>query len=213
MRVCVVGAGAIGGLLAARLHSAGEDVTVVARGAHLAAIRTNGLKLIAADGEITAEVKTTDKVGEVGKQDLVILAVKAHQLSDVVDGLTSTYARDTMVVTAQNGIPWWYFLKGVTEHPGRRLESVDPGGRIAARIPTERVIGSVVYAAADIAAPGTIRHGEGHRFHLPRSTTRTRRASVPFRNYSRGPDSRRRSPSISGSRSGRSFWATLPSIQ
>ena len=166
MRVCVVGAGAIGGLLAARLHSAGEDVTVVARGAHLAAIRTNGLKLIAADGVITAEVRTTDKVGEVGKQDLIILAVKAHQLSDVVDDLTSTYGRDTMVVTAQNGIPWWYFLKGVTEHPGRRLESVDPGGRIAARIPTERVIGSVVYAAADIAAPGTIRHGEGHRFSL-----------------------------------------------
>jgi 2-dehydropantoate 2-reductase len=163
MRICVAGAGAIGGLLAARLKAAGEDVTVIARGRHLEAIKAAGLRLIDGEGEIIAEVKATDKLAEAGKQDLVILAVKAHQVADIAADLTHTYTPETMVLTAQNGVPWWYFLKGVSEHPGRRLESVDPGGRIAAHIAIERVIGSVVYAAADIAAPGTIRHGEGNR--------------------------------------------------
>jgi 2-dehydropantoate 2-reductase len=166
MRICVVGAGAIGGLLAARLHAAGEDVHVIARGSHLAAIKANGLKLLDGEREVIARVKASDSLEAAGRQDLVILAVKAHQLSAVVGELGKTYGRDTMVLSAQNGIPWWYFLKGVTEHPGRRLESVDPGGRIAAHVPIERVIGSVVYAAADIAAPGIIRHGEGNRFSL-----------------------------------------------
>jgi 2-dehydropantoate 2-reductase len=166
MRICVVGAGAIGGLLAARLSAAAEEVTVIARGSNLAAIKANGLKLIDSEGEITAQVKATGSLAEAGKQDLVILAVKAHQLSAVAADLDKTYGRDTMVLGAQNGIPWWYFLKGVSEHPGRRLETVDPGGRIAAHVPIERIIGTVVYAAADVAVPGVIRHGEGNRFSL-----------------------------------------------
>src|SRR5438034_9113871 len=118
MRICVVGAGAIGGLLAAKLHAAGEKVTVIARGRHLEAIKKDGLRLIDSDREITAHVAATDQLAEAGKQDLVVLAVKAHQIAGVVEDLSKTYTRDTMVLTAQNGIPWWYFLKGVTEHPG-----------------------------------------------------------------------------------------------
>ena len=184
MRICVVGAGAIGGLLAAKLHAAGEKVTVIARGRHLEAIKTHGLKLIDGESEITASVAATDRLAEAGEQDLVILAVKAHQIADVAGDLAKIYGRGTMVLTAQNGVPWWYFLKGVTEHPGRRLESVDPGGRIAAHIPVERVIASVVYAAADIAAPGVIRHGEGNRFSLAEiddsNTPRVRALSESF---------------------------------
>jgi 2-dehydropantoate 2-reductase len=184
MRICVVGAGAIGGLLAAKLHSAGDDVTVIARGAHLAAIQANGLRLIDGEGDLTARVKATDRLAEAGQQDLVLLTVKAHQVADVVNDLAHTFAPKTMVLTAQNGIPWWYFLRGVSEHPGRRLESVDPGGRIAARVPIERVIGSVVYAAADIAEPGVIRHGEGNRFSVAEiddaDTPRIRQISETF---------------------------------
>src|SRR5262245_22963240 len=116
MRICVVGAGAIGGLLAAKLAHAGEDVAVIARGPHLAAIRANGLKLIEADGqeasrEIVAKVAATDKIAEAGAQDLVVLGMKAHQVAAVVPDLPSLYGPDTMVLTAQNGIPWWYFFK------------------------------------------------------------------------------------------------------
>jgi 2-dehydropantoate 2-reductase len=117
MRVCVVGAGAIGGLLAAKLAASGEQVTVIARGAHLEAIRSKGLRLIEATGEAVVTVAATDRIAEAGPQDLVILAVKAHQIQAIADGLANTFARNTVVLTAQNGIPWWYFLKGVTNMP------------------------------------------------------------------------------------------------
>jgi 2-dehydropantoate 2-reductase len=167
MKVCVVGAGGIGGLLAARLAQAGEDVTVIARGPHLAAIRTQGLRLIEEDGrEATSRIVATDKIGEVGPQDLVILGMKAHQVAAVIPELRGMYGAGTAVLTAQNGIPWWYFLRAGGPHEGRRLESVDPGGIIVENLPAELVLGSVVYPAAEISNPGVIRHIEGNRFSL-----------------------------------------------
>ncbi|MFL5259062.1 MAG: 2-dehydropantoate 2-reductase [Hyphomicrobiales bacterium] len=163
MRVCVVGAGSIGGLLAAKLEASGEDVTVIARGPHLAAIKQNGLRLIEAEGEIVAKVDATSALADVGNQDLIVLAVKAHQIADVAPQIGKVLASGTTVLTAQNGIPWWYFLKGVGIHQGRQLQSVDPGGLIASHIPVASLVGSVVYAAADIVAPGVIRHAEGNR--------------------------------------------------
>jgi 2-dehydropantoate 2-reductase len=163
MRVCVVGAGSIGGLVAAKLKASGEDVTVIARGPHLAAIKQNGLKLIEAEGEIVAKVHATSSVADVGEQDLIVLAVKAHQIEDIAPQIGKVLASGTTVLTAQNGIPWWYFLKGVDVHSGRGLESVDPGGAIASHIPVEAVIGSVVYPAADVVTPGVVRHREGNR--------------------------------------------------
>ena len=190
MKICVVGAGAIGGLLAAKLAHAGEDVAVIARGPHLAAIRANGLKLIEADDqgaskEIVAKVAATDKIAEAGARDLVVLGMKAHQVAAVVPDLPALYGPDTMVLTAQNGIPWWYFFKHGGPYEGRTLESVDPGGVIAAGIPLERVIASVVYPAAEIVAPGTIKHIEGVRFSLAEidnsSSERLKRVSESLR--------------------------------
>lgn len=167
MKICVIGAGGIGGLLAARLAQSGQDVIVIARGAHLRAIQANGLTLIEEDGRETASrVAATDKISEAGPQDLVILGVKAHQVVDVVRDLPALYGEDTLVLTAQNGIPWWYFFKNGGPHEGRRLESVDPGGAIADHLPVNRVIGSVVYPAAEIARPGVIKHVEGNRFSI-----------------------------------------------
>ncbi|MCW5745249.1 MAG: 2-dehydropantoate 2-reductase [Alphaproteobacteria bacterium] len=167
MKICVVGAGAIGGLLAVRLAEAGEQVSVIARGPHLAAIRERGLRLIGEDGhEAVARVAATDRIAEAGPQDLVILGMKAHQVAAVVRDLPALYGAETTVLTAQNGIPWWYFMKQPGPHEGTRLHSVDPGGIIADNLPLERVIGSVVYPAAEITAPGVIHHIEGNRFSL-----------------------------------------------
>jgi 2-dehydropantoate 2-reductase len=167
MKICVVGAGGIGGLLAARLAQSGEDVTVIARGPHLAAIRADGLKLIEEDGrENVSRIAATDKIAEVSAQDLIILGMKAHQVAAVVRDLPAMYGRDTTVLTAQNGIPWWYFMRVGGPHEGRRLESVDPGGIIADNLPAERVLGSVVYPAAEITQPGVVKHIEGNRFSI-----------------------------------------------
>lgn len=167
MKICVVGAGAIGGLLAAKLQQAGEEVSVIARGPHLAAIRAAGLKLIGEDGsETIAQVNATDKIAEAGKQDLVILGMKAHQVAAVVADLEYLYEPETMVLTAQNGIPWWYFFKHGGPYEGQQLESVDPGGTVAANLPIARVLASVVYPAAEIIEPGIIKHIEGNRFSL-----------------------------------------------
>lgn len=167
MKICVVGAGAIGGLLAAKLAHAGEGVSVIARGPHLKAIRDNGLKLIEENGgEIVARVKATATIGDAGQQDLVILGIKAHQVAAVVEDLKHLYGPETAVLTAQNGIPWWYFSKHGGPFEGRQLESIDPGGTIAANLPIQRVIASVVYPAAEMIAPGVIRHIEGNRFSL-----------------------------------------------
>jgi len=166
VRIAVIGVGAIGGLLAASLARAGEEVSVVARGAHLHAIRANGLKLVDAAGEFSAEVAATDRISDLPPQDCVVIGVKAHQVADVAGDVPGLLGPETTILTAQNGVPWWYFEKHGGEHEGRRLESVDPGGRIASALPIERIIGSVVYPAAEIVAPGMIRHIEGYRFTL-----------------------------------------------
>ena len=166
MRICVVGAGAIGGMLGVKLAIAGHEVTLVARGAHLEAIRRRGLRLVMSDGtEHVAEgVAATAEIHACGAQDLVILGVKAHQLPPIVDDLRTLFHDDTLVLPTQNGIPWWYFqgLEGRWE--GRVLHSVDPGGRLSEGIEARRIIGCVVYPAAEIESPGVIRHIEGLRF-------------------------------------------------
>ena len=167
MKICVIGAGAIGGLLAARLARAGESVSVIARGATLAAVRANGLTLIEEDGEsFSVELAATDQMQDLGAQDLVILGMKAHQVSAVVGDLSKLCHPETMVIPAQNGIPWWYFHKHGGALEGRRLESVDPGGVIADHLSPDRVVATVVYPAAEILRPGVIRHIEGRRFSL-----------------------------------------------
>lgn len=166
MRICVVGAGAIGGFMGAKLALAGADVTLIARGPHLEAIQRDGLKLIMADGteEVVANPRATDTIGEAGSHDAVILALKAHQIADMAPEIPALYQDDTVVVTVQNGIPWWYFQKHGGEFDGKRLESVDPDGRIEANIPAERIIGSIAYPATEKTAPGVIRQIEGNRF-------------------------------------------------
>ncbi len=166
MKICVVGAGAIGGLMAVKLQAAGEDVSIIARGPHLAAIQKSGLKLIEEETETVAPLRATSNIADLEPQDVVILGLKAHQVSAIVEDLPRLYGPDTMVLTAQNGIPWWYFFKIGGRFEGQTLESVDPGGRIAAHLPVDRVIASVVYPAAEIIEPGVIKHIEGYRFSL-----------------------------------------------
>jgi 2-dehydropantoate 2-reductase len=166
MNICVVGAGAIGGLLAVKLAEQGENVTVVVRGPHLAAVRANGMKLSMGGTEQVARVAATDRIQDVGPQDLVILTLKAHQLGAVAADLKSLSGPKTVFVTAQNGIPWWYFFKYAGPHQGTVLQSVDPGGTVAANVDVAQVIGSIIYPAADIVSPGIIRHIEGDRISL-----------------------------------------------
>ncbi|MBI3707763.1 MAG: 2-dehydropantoate 2-reductase [Proteobacteria bacterium] len=165
MRVCVVGAGAIGGLVAAKLALAGNPVTVIDLGAHLAAIQKNGLKLEWHDGKFeTAKVKAVDKVADAGKQDLVVLAVKAHYLEQAVREIDAVLGPDTMVMTVQNGLPWWYFQKLGGKYDNKQLASLDPTGILTKKIGADRIIGCVVYPAAAVTAPGVIHHVEGDRF-------------------------------------------------
>ncbi|MGE0238465.1 MAG: 2-dehydropantoate 2-reductase [Parvibaculaceae bacterium] len=167
MRVCIFGAGAIGGLVGAKLARQGEaEVSLIARGAHLAAMRDKGLTLKDETGEATVKVRATDQPAELGPQDYVILALKAHSLPGILAGLKPLLGPETAVVTAQNGVPWWYFYKHGGVHEGRRIEAVDPGGRLWDAIGPERVIGCVVHPAAEIEAPGIIRHTEGDRLPL-----------------------------------------------
>ena len=166
MKICVVGAGAIGGLMAAKLAAIGQEVGVVVRGPHLAAIREKGLRLHEGGTERTFPVRATDQMSELGVQDLVIIGLKAHQVAGVAADIKGLCGPSTVVVTAQNGIPWWYFYKVGGPHEGTVLESVDPGGVIAKNINVDRVLGSIIYPAADIASPGVIRHVEGDRISL-----------------------------------------------
>lgn len=166
MRICIFGAGAIGGYLAAELALAGQEVTVIARGAHLAAIRENGLTLLIGDERKVARVAATSDPAEAGPQDSVIVTLKAHSLPPVAHQLAPLFGPDTSVVTAMNGVPWWYFERQPGPWAGQRIHAVDPEGRIAAAIAPERVIGCVVYPACEVVEPGVIRHVEGNRFQL-----------------------------------------------
>ena len=166
MKFAVVGAGAIGGYLGARLARAGEDVTFIARNRNLAAINAHGFKLILEDGreEHAPTARAVQHMAEAGPQDVVLLTVKAHQVGDLLPDLRQLFGPHTTVVTMINGIPWWYFHRLAGAHEGRGLDSVDPSGRIAAHIEPERLIGSVVYPAAELVEPGVVRLIEGNRF-------------------------------------------------
>jgi 2-dehydropantoate 2-reductase len=167
LKVCIVGAGAIGGLLAVKLAQAGASVSVVARGAHLETIRERGLTLIAEDqSQHNVRLEASSSLADLGEHDVVVLGMKAHQVAAVAPELHLLLGPDTRVVTTQNGVPWWYFQKLTGPHAGQQLESVDPGGVIARHIEIERVIACIAYPAAEIGAPGVIRHIEGNRFSL-----------------------------------------------
>ena len=168
MKIAIVGAGAIGGYLGAKLSLAGEDVTFIARNKNLAAINANGFKLILEDGseQHAPKVRAVQAMAEAGPQDAVLLTVKAHQVKDLLPELRALFGPETVVVTMINGLPWWYFHKLAGAFEGRQLDSVDPGGVIAQHIESERVIGSVVYPAAELVAPGVVKVIEGNRFTL-----------------------------------------------
>jgi 2-dehydropantoate 2-reductase len=185
MKFCVVGAGSIGGYLVARLIGAGNEVTVIARGANLAAIKQRGLRLTSATGdEVARPALVTDKLSDAGRQDVVILAMKAHQVEPVVAELPALLGDSTVILPMQNGIPWWYFQGSGGEHEGRYIRAVDPSGAIATAIDPRRVIGCVVYPACEIVEPGVIRHIEGNRFPMGELdgavTARVRRLSAMF---------------------------------
>ena len=166
MRIAVIGAGAIGGILAVRLALSGQTVTVVEQGVHLEAIRGNGLKLIHHDGaeEVAKDIRAVANCADAGAQDLVFLALKAYVIESVAPQMPALFNGDTMVVSTQNGLPWWYFQNFNGPHAGYRLKAADPNGVIERNIESRRLIGCVVYPAGDIVAPGVVRRLEGDRF-------------------------------------------------
>ena len=168
MRYTIVGAGAIGGYLGAKLALAGEDVTFIARNRNLAAINAQGMTLVLPDGEKqqARNVRAVQDPAEAGPQDVVFLTTKAHQVRELLPGLRSLFGPETMVVTMINGLPWWYFEKLGGAYDGRQLSSVDPDGALAAGIEVNRLIGSIVYPAAELMEPGVVRVIEGNRFTL-----------------------------------------------
>jgi 2-dehydropantoate 2-reductase len=168
LKFAIVGAGAIGGYLGARLALAGEEVTFIARNRNLAAINANGFKLIEEDGreQVARNLRAVQRMAEAGPQDVVLLTLKAHQVKDVLPELRELFGPHTLVVTMINGLPWWYFHKLAGPYEGRSLESVDPGGVIGAHIEPERVIGGIVYPASELVEPGVVRVVEGNRFTL-----------------------------------------------
>lgn len=167
MRIAIFGAGAIGGYLAAKLAAVKDvELSLIARGPHLEAIRTHGLKLAEGGRETVVTVRAAANSAEIGPQDYVILALKAHSVAGSLDGILPLLGPETAVVTAQNGVPWWYFHRLAGPFEGTRVEAVDPAGRISAAIGPERAIGCVVYPATEVEQPGFIRHVEGDRFVL-----------------------------------------------
>jgi 2-dehydropantoate 2-reductase len=166
MRICIYGAGAIGGYLGAQLSLAGEDVSLIARGPHLEAMRRDGLRLRIGDEERVAHPLCTSDPSEAGTQDYVVVTLKAHSVPGIVDAMQPLLGEDTAVVSAVNGVPWWYFYKLEGPWENRRVESVDPGGTQWERIGPERAIGCVVYPACDVPEPGVIQHISGNRFTL-----------------------------------------------
>jgi 2-dehydropantoate 2-reductase len=164
MRFAVVGAGAIGAFAGAMLARSGEDVTLIARGAHLRAMQERGVRVHGSLGEFEAWPAATDDPASVGAVDVVLLTLKAHSVTEMAPRLAPLLGPETCVVSAQNGIPWWYFYRHGGEWEGTHLEKVDPGGIISRSIDSARVIGSVVYPSTIIAEPGVIEHIEGTRF-------------------------------------------------
>jgi 2-dehydropantoate 2-reductase len=164
MKVCVMGAGAIGGYMGAKLAHAGAEVSLVARGAHLAAMREKGIRLVSGEGEFVERPRCTDNPAELGPQDYVILALKAHSVPGSVEMMQPLLGNDTAIVTAVNGIPYWYFHGHGGTFAGATLESVDPGGKQWKMLRPERAIGCVVYPATEVIEPGVIKHIYGDKF-------------------------------------------------
>lgn len=180
MRICVFGAGAIGGLMAAKLAaSEAAEVTIIARGPHLAAMQERGLRLISEGTETVVRPRSVATPEEAGPQDAVIVTLKAVGLPGAAPQIAKLLGPETMIVSAVNGIPWWYFHRIGGPHEGRRVESVDPGGEVSRLLPPERAIGCIVYPAAEVPEPGVIEHGYGDRFTLGEpSGERTPRADA-----------------------------------
>jgi len=166
VRIAIVGAGAIGGFIGAKLANAGADVVLFARGPHLRAMQERGLRVVGDEGELEVKPEVTGDLAAIGRADVIVLSVKAHSLTTLAPQLRPLFGPDTMVVSTQNGIPWWYFQNYPGELNGLHLERVDPGGTIAKAIEPERVIGSLAYFSTDIAEPGVIHHTEGNRLSL-----------------------------------------------
>jgi 2-dehydropantoate 2-reductase len=166
MRICIVGAGAIGGLMGAKFALGGDDVTVIDRGSQLSAILDNGLTVVAKDGtaRVARNLHATGDFDAAGQHDLVVLALKAQVIASVAPQIPRLFGPDTMLLTAQNGLPWWYFQRHGGAHDGERIHCLDPDGIIAGAIDPRRIIGCVVYPAAEITSPGVIHHVEGDRF-------------------------------------------------
>jgi 2-dehydropantoate 2-reductase len=166
MKIAIIGAGAIGGMVGAKLSLAGEDVTFIVRGANLEAIRANGMKLVMHDGKehLARHVKATNDYAGAGVQDIVILAVKANQVEALAKDLPKLLGPDTVIVTMQNGIPFWYFDEHGGALAGTAVKSVDPNGLLARTIAARQIIGCVVYPASELTAPGVVKHIEGDRF-------------------------------------------------
>ena len=186
MKFAIIGAGAIGGYLGAKLALVGDEITFLVRGANLQAIRLHGIKLVAADGseQVARDVRATNDYRAAGVHDVVVLAMKAHQLDAVADDVRHLCGPHTVIVPMQNGIPYWYFHKHGGPFANRWLHSVDPSGRIGRAIPAERVIGCVVYTASELVAPGVVRHIAGDRLPLGELegsiSERARRVSEAF---------------------------------
>jgi 2-dehydropantoate 2-reductase len=166
MKICIYGAGAIGGYLGVQLARAGADVSLVARGAHLAAMRERGLTLLAGEETHTVHPRCTDNAADLGVQDYVIVTLKAHSITGVIEKMQPLLGPHTRIVTAVNGIPYWYFHKHGGAYENSTLESIDPGGRQWRELGAERAIGCIVYPATEIEAPGVIRHVYGNNFPL-----------------------------------------------
>ena len=166
MKICIYGAGAVGGLIAGRLAQAGHAVSVVARGAHLAAIREHGLRIVFEKNEVKVKIKAESDPALLGAQDCVIVAVKGQSLPEVAAGIAPLLGEDTSIVTAMNGVPWWFFDRLAFGGGKLRLETLDPGGKISAAMPTGRIVGCVVHLAASTPEPGLIRHNMGQRLIL-----------------------------------------------
>ena len=164
MKICIYGAGAIGGYMGVQLARAGADVSLVARGPHLEAMKKNGLKLIIDGEERVEHLNCTSDPKELGPQDYVIIALKAHSVPNVVDAMQPLLGNDTSVVTAVNGVPYWYFYKFGGALEGRTLETIDPGSKQWQALRPERAIGCIVYPATEVVEPGVIQHVYGDKF-------------------------------------------------
>jgi 2-dehydropantoate 2-reductase len=179
VRFVIAGAGAIGGYIGARLAKAGADVVLFARGPHLRAMEERGLRVVSPDGDFEVRPAVTGDLSTIGTADVVFLGVKAHGLTALAPSLRQLYGPSTVVISTQNGIPWWYFQGHGGELDGLRLERVDPGGVVAAAIEPWRVVGSLAYFSTDIPEPGVIHHTEGNRLSLGEpSGTRSERTKA-----------------------------------